>query len=440
MGVHLGAGWQSPAAMPRRWLAGVFAVSAAFAALVAIFSTDSVHQLWGAMAACGYGLAVAAVLGWRKRGADLALGLSFCGGLLLPLGWMAAHALEQPEVWVVARSAVMLIHQGTPYPSAAALATTHNPNAYNPYLPVMTLFGLPRAVIGGGALTDPRLWFGLVFLIVFWFALRQGGARDPGRWAVLVAASPVVAFELAVGGTDVPMVAFLCLGVALLWSRPGQACRPVLAGHALGVAAAMKATAWPAVVVALALLAVRDGKKTAATFMLTTLAVVVACVGPFAGHLKALAKNTIAFPLGLASVTSQASSPLPGHVIASTGHLGHSIVVAALVLAGVAIAVSLVIRPPRTVPQAVMLLAAAMTLMFALGPSSRFGYFIYPATLVIWLLAGVLGRQVPDEPLTPGPGAPPARPRTRQPTSPSPRPAGLCSSPSARSTRVAWAG
>ena len=226
--------------MPRRWLAGLFAVSAIFASFVAIFSSDQVHQLWGAMAACGYGLAVAAVLGWRKRGVDLALGLSFCGALVLPLGWMAAKALEQPEVAVVARSAWTLIHQGSPYAGAASLATTHNPNAYNPYLPVMTLFGLPRAVIGGGALTDPRVWFGLVFLLVFWLALRDGGARHPGRWAILIAASPVIAFELAVGGTDVPMVAFLCLGFALLWGAQGQACRPVLAGLALGVASAMK--------------------------------------------------------------------------------------------------------------------------------------------------------------------------------------------------------
>ena len=63
MGVRLGPGWQSPAAIPRRWLAGLFAVSAIFASLVAIFSSDQVHQLWGAMAACGYGLAVAAVAG-----------------------------------------------------------------------------------------------------------------------------------------------------------------------------------------------------------------------------------------------------------------------------------------------------------------------------------------------------------------------------------------
>ena len=441
MGVDLGAGWHSPAAMPRRWLAGVFAVSAVFAALVAIFSSDSVHQLWGAMAACGYGLAVAAVLGWRKRGADLALGLSFCGALLLPLAWMAAHALEQPEVAVVATSAMSLIHHGSPYASVAALKGTQNPNAYNPYLPLMTLFGLPRAVIGGGALTDPRVWFGVVFLVVFWLALRNGGARHPARWMVLVAASPVIAFELAVGGTDVPMVAFLCLGFALLYSSPGQPCRPVLAGLALGVAAAMKATAWPAVAVAIALLAVRDGKRAVRLFTLTALAVVVACIGPFVvRNPGTLVKNTIEFPLGLASVTSQASSPLPGHVISDTGHLGHALVVAALIVTGLAVAALLVVRPPQTVPRAVALLAATMTLMFALGPSSRFGYFIYPATLSIWLLVVVAGNRSRGQPFTPGPGAPSATPRTKHPTSPAPRPAGLCSSPSARSTRAAWAG
>jgi glycosyl transferase family 87 len=424
MGVRLGAGWQSPAAMPRRWLARLFAVSALFAALVAIFSSDQVHQLWGAMAACGYGLAVAAVLGWRKRGADLALGLSFLGALVLPLGWMAAKALEQPEVAVVARSAWTLVHQGSPYAGAASLATTQNPNAYNPYLPVMALFGLPRAVIGGGALTDPRVWFGLVFILVFWLALRDGGARHPGRWAIGVAASPVIAFELAVGGTDVPMVAFLCLGFALLWGAPGRTCRPVLAGLALGVAATMKATAWPAVAVAVALLAVRDGKRAVRAFILTVVAVMALCIGPFLAHPRSLVDNTIKFPLGLASVNSQASSPLPGHVIAETGPLGHAIVVLALALAGLTIAAWLVVRPPRTVPRAVALLALAMTLMFALGPSTRFGYFIYPATLAFWLLAVVAGRRWQQLPLTSDPCALPARPRTRGPTSPATQPAG----------------
>jgi Glycosyltransferase family 87 len=265
----------------------------------------------------------------------------------------------------------------------------------------------------------------VVFLAVFWLALRDGGARHPGRWAILIAASPVIAFELAVGGTDVPMVAFLCLGFALLYSAPGQPCRPVLAGLALGVAAAMKATAWPAVAVAIALLAVRDGRRAVRSFTLTALAVVVVCVGPFVvRNPRTLVKNTIEFPLGLASVPSQASSPLPGHIIADTGHVGHALVVAALVLAGLAVAASLVIRPPRSVPRAVTLLAAAMTVMFLLGPSSRFGYLIYPATLAIWLAVVMAGRQCQEIPVTPDPDARPARSSTSRPTSPAARPAG----------------
>jgi hypothetical protein len=403
--------------MRRRWLAGIFAVSAVWAILVAVFSTDSVHRTWGVIAAIGYGLALVALVVPRPRAADVSLGLSFVGALLVPLGWLAAKGLEQPEVFVVARSGATLLHQGTPYADAAVLATTQDPNAYNPYLPVMALFGLPRAIfVDGGLLTDPRVWFGVVFLVVFWLALRNGGACDPARWTILVAGCPVIAFELAVGGTDVPMVAFLCLGFAYLWQR-----RPVLAGIALGIGASMKATAWPALVVAVALLAIRDGRRAVRLFALTSLGVVAVCVGPFIfGHPKALLVNTIEFPLGLASVQSAASSPLPGHIIAATWHsAGHTAVVVLLALAGFGVAVSLVVRPPRTVSRAVVLLAGAMTLMFLLAPSTRFGYFIYPATLAIWLAAvraGRAGRDLPDDPANPDPDRPPARLCTRRPT------------------------
>jgi hypothetical protein len=377
--------------MRRRWLAGVFAVSALWAILVAVISNDHVHQLWGEMAAVGYGLALTLVLVLRRaRSTDLALGVSFLGGLLLPLGWLAARGLWQPEVGVVANSGWTLIHQGTPYADPALLAGTMDADAYNPYLPVMSLFGLPRAFFNLGLLTDPRLWFGAVFLLVFWLALREGGARDPGRWAVLAAGSPVIAFELAVGGTDVPMVAFLCLGFAYLWVR-----KPVLAGLALGIGASMKATAWPALLVAIALLWVREGGRTVKRFTLAALGVIAVCLGPFVvGHPKAIVVNTIAFPLGLASVKSAARSPLPGYLIASTWPgFGHAVVVAMLALAGLAVAASLVFRPPRSVPRAVALLAGAMTLMFVLAPSTRVGYFIYPAGLAIWVFASWSGRR-----------------------------------------------
>jgi Glycosyltransferase family 87 len=379
--------------MRRRWLAGIFTVSVIWAVLVAVFSSDHVHQLWGEMAAVGYGLALSVVLAVRhSRTADIALALSFLGGLIAPLGWLAAKGLEQPEVWVVARSGISLLHQGTPYANAGALLGTQDQNAYNPYLPVMALFGLPRAFFDVRFITDPRVWFGAVFLVIFWLALREGGARDPGRWAMLVGASPVIAFELAVGGTDVPMVAFLCLGFAYLWAR-----KPVLAGLALGIGASMKATAWPALLVAAALLAAREGKRTVGIFALTALGMLAICVGPFIPHPRALVENTIMFPLGLASVRSAASSPLPGHIIASAWpHTGHTIVVVLLALAGLAVAGSLVFKPPRSVPRAVMLLAGAMTLMFVLAPSTRFGYFIYPGALAVWLVAAWAGRRAEE--------------------------------------------
>jgi glycosyl transferase family 87 len=383
--------------MRRRWLVGIFAVSAIWAILVVAFTSDHVHQIWGEMAAVGYGLALIVVLALRHtRTVDIALGLAFLGGLIVPLGWLAARGLGQPEVWVVARSGVTLLHHGTPYADPAALAGARDPDSYNPYLPVMALFGLPRAFFDLGLLTDPRVWFGVVFLAIFWLALREGGARDPGRWAVLVGASPVIAFELAVGGTDVPMVAFLCLGFAYLWAR-----NPVLAGFALGIGASMKATAWPALLVAVALLSAREGKRTVGAFTLTAIGVLAVCIGPFvASHPKALVENTIMFPLGLASVQSAARSPLPGYLIASTWpHTGHTIVVVLLALAGLAVAASLVFKPPRSVPRAVILLAGAMTLMFVLAPSTRFGYFIYPAALAIWLLAAWSGRKADEDEL-----------------------------------------
>jgi hypothetical protein len=395
--------------MPRTWLVGGLMVCALFGGGVSLFSSDPLHRLWGLSAACAYALGALAVLAWRSRasvGVDVALAVIICGAILIPLLWMVVTGHGEPEVGVVANSAQTLIKHGTPYKSPKVLATTTNPNLYNPYLPLMAAFGVPQALFGHGLLTDPRVWFGVVFLVVFACALRIAGGRDCVRWALLVTASPIIAFELCVGGTDVPMVAFLCLGFALLWRVQGA--NPITAGLALGVASSMKATAWPALVVAFSLLYVRDGPRAAWRFTAVALAVVAVIVGPFA-ILKpgSLVKNTILFPLGLASVKSQAASPLLGHVLAATGVVGHTIVVVLLIGSGLAIAVSLVIRPPRDVPAATWRLVIGLTAMFVLAPSTRFGYFIYPAALVLWLYVAKAGRAPvapePDEGPSPGP-------------------------------------
>src|SRR6201996_3419997 len=410
--------WSSLATRHRTWIAGAFAVCALFGVGVTLVSTDHLHRMWGLMAACGYGLATGAVLAWRSRGADLPLGLALTGALIVPLSLMAIPGKGQPEVAVIIRSAELLVHHGTPYEAASVLRHTRNPNAYNPYLPAMTFFALLWTVAPHNPLADPRVWFGVAFAGFFALALRVARARDVARWTVFVTATPIIAFELAVGGTDVPIIALICLGFALMWRHP----RPVLAGLAFGGAASMKATAWPAVVVAISLALARDGKRAAAVMTAVSLSVVAVLVGPFAAlQPESLVKNTISFPLGLASVASQAVSPLPGHLIAETGHIGRLGVIAALVLVALAIAASLIFRPPKTVPAAVTRLVVALTVMFVLAPAARFGSFTSRGAILAWLLlclgtqpAGFpAGRRSPPPDPASGPLRRPDRPQTR---------------------------
>ena len=392
--------WPSPARVPQSWLTGLFAASAAYAMLMALVTSHALHRTWGIFAACSYLLAARVVLIFKARGVDSALLISLAGALVLPLGLMAADRLQQPEVRVINKSAALLVRHGTPYLGPAALAAAHSPNIFDPYLPLMTLFGVPRALLGFSVLTDPRIWFGVGFMVIFAAALTVVGARDVVRWTVLVTASPVIAFSLAVGGTDVPVLAFICLGLALLWRTP----HPLLAGLALGISCAMKATAWPVLLVAVVLVLVRDGRRAAWILSGTAVAVFAAIVGPVAvlGP-RALVQNTISFPLGLASIKSQAVSPLPGRLLVETGQAGHLIAVALLALACLGLIASLAIRPPRTVPTATWRIVIGLSLMFVLAPATRFGYFLYPAGLLAWLGISWLGFGGPDAP--PGSGA-----------------------------------
>ena len=412
-----GLGWQSPVTIPRLWLAAGFAACALFAAGMGVFSSDSLHRLWGLFAAIAYVLAAAVVLAWKSsRAVDLALILGVGGALLAPLSLLAEQGRWQPEVGVIARGARLLVQHGSPYESQAVISASHDPNIYNPYLPVMAIFGLPRALLGPGFITDPRIWFTLGFVAVFAAALAVAKARDVLRWTALVTATPVIAFSLAVGGTDVPVLALLCLGLALLWRRP----EPVLAGLVLGVASATKATAWPALIVAATMLLVRDGRHAAVRFLLAAVAAAAAIVGPVAAVWPhALVENTILFPLGLAKVKSQAVSPLPGHVLADTGPAGHTIAVALLCLAGLGVLVSLVIRPPRNVPSATWRLIIGLVLMFVLAPATRFGYFMYPLGLWTWLVVSQLGArraQPAGRPDADTPGGPPPHGGVAQPS------------------------
>jgi hypothetical protein len=54
------------------------------------------------------------------------------------------------------------------------------------------------------------------------------------------------------------------------------------------------------------------------------------------------------------------------------------------------------------VPAATVRLVIGLSAMFVLAPSTRFGYFIYPAAMVLWLLISLAGRKS-AEPAEPAP-------------------------------------
>ncbi|MDR0345666.1 MAG: hypothetical protein LBI49_21655, partial [Nocardiopsaceae bacterium] len=157
-------GWSLPAAFARNWLAATFGGCALFAILLAAITKNDLHRVWGIFGACSYLLAAMAVLAWRRRGPDLGLLIAVMGALVVPLWLMAGHGLRQPEVFVITTSARLFLYRGTPYHPTTMTAAAHSPNVFDPYLPVMSLFGVPRALLGTSPATDPRIWFALAFV------------------------------------------------------------------------------------------------------------------------------------------------------------------------------------------------------------------------------------------------------------------------------------
>jgi hypothetical protein len=382
------------------WYAG-FAV---YAAGVALFSGPGLDHWWGIWAAGGYALAAVAVTAVRRPWGDrLGLAASLAGAVAAPTAWLLAREPLGADVTVVARSGVLLLHHGSPYLPLAALA--HGGwLAYDPYLPVMALFGLPGAL---GVPGDTRPWLlATTFLLLyatFRVTLARGKRPDRGparrREALGLAlfwlAAPFMALPLTMGITDPPIIALTCLALALLargcTAPAGDRARNrgmLAAALVLGVACAMKYTAWPALAVIVVMVASRAGAAGAARFTALALAaaagLIVALAPAALRHPAAILANTVAYPLGLTSADSPAQSPLPGHLLATLGSGGQLAALVLLALASLAVVVSVLIAPPATPAAAARRIALGLTALFTLSPATRFGYFIYPIALYAW--------------------------------------------------------
>jgi hypothetical protein len=364
--------------------------------VIAAILSGGRDKAWAIWAACGYAVTLAML--WRLRRRAAALLASVALALVAPLLWVSAAFPLEDGMFVINRAAALLVHHGSPYLPAGQVTSWLS---YNPYLPVMTLFGLPHAAGLPGLAGNPGIWLALGTLAVLAAAFLTAvqGRRDALLGLAVAAASPVIALNLAVITTDPPVLALMLLSLSLS-VRNGR--RVAAAGAVLGVACALKSTAWLAVPVMAAMFASRDGARTAVRFTAATAGAAAALIVTLApavlfrpGAAAALVRDSVLFPLGLTRDKTPAGSLLPGHLLTGAGSAGHLVSVGLLLAAGLAVAVSLLIRPPRDVPAAARRLAAGLALMFLLGPDVRFGYFIYPLGLIGWLaLTGQPGDRV----------------------------------------------
>ncbi|MET8040807.1 glycosyltransferase family 87 protein [Micromonospora sp. NPDC005215] len=391
---------------------GLYAVSTIFAAITAVTSTLLPHRAWGAVAAVGYLVATLAVITQlllRRHhptarlagpGARWAItGLTWAGTALLPLLWQSIERANgrtdraQEEVLVVEHAGTRLLEHGTPYlgPDAiAALPPGEQLLGYTPYQPGMAIFGLPRA-LADNWWTDSRVWFAVGTVLALTLAVAalratpatalpaQAHRRDAALLRGVQAATvlPICALTLATGGDDLPVLALCLLALAL-----AAADRPGRAGLAVGLAGALKLFAWPVALVLIVWgLTRRGGARVAAGAIGLPVA---ALIPAMLVDRDALTENVLRFPLGHGLVTSPAQSPFPGHLIATALPAGRLVAAALLVAAGVAIAVRLARRPPRTAVATALICGYGLLAAIALMPSTRFGYLLYPMALLTW--------------------------------------------------------
>ncbi|GAB2771040.1 glycosyltransferase 87 family protein [Amycolatopsis magusensis] len=307
--------------------------------------------------------------------------------LTTPWSWSA-----QPEVWVIERSASLLLDTGTPYVDVHALGRLPEVNDYTPYGPVMTVFGLPRALFGDGPFTDARLYFALTAALCAWASLRLlGRPRVPVAAAQLAVVFPLTALTFAVAGPDLAIIGLIVLGTTLAAKD-----HPLAAAAVLALVVSAKLTALPAAVVVAVLITARLGARALGTATLAFAGVCAAVNVPvlLAGP-AAFLEHVVRFPAGLGAVASPATSPFPGYLIASTGETGHVLAIVLLLAAALALSWWLLRRPPVTGSDAMFRIAVGLGTSILLTPATRFGYLVYPVALFGAMLC--FPRETPDE-------------------------------------------
>jgi hypothetical protein len=376
----------------------LYGLSAIFALGLGMASREGAQWQWGYLATGPYALGALVALGcdrlkiertsWVRLGL---LGLVLLGSVAIPLGLEARWRVAQPEVGVIQRAGDNLSKDRNLYPSYDKHGKLINAiqglpayESFFPYFPLMGVFGLPSAETHRGkGLTDPRIAMSLLTLLASGLALGllRASTKKKIRVAQFLLVLPTGALFLSTGGDDMPILALTLLGVVALQRRQNT-----FAGISLGLAAAMKLTAWP--MAAGALLVARDAKGRSAWKRIAAwvTAIVVVTVAPFAIRAPwAFMSNVFAFPLGLTSVASPAASALPGHILTTIwAPAGHILAPVTFLVGGYFVAKYLRRHWPLNLSQLLAILSLVFLTMMCVSSATRIGYVIYPLNFGLW--------------------------------------------------------
>ena len=382
----------------------LYALAAVFSLGIGVQSTANAQWHWGFLAVGPYALAavlaatcVKVSLRYETRVRLGLLVLVVVGAVLIPLA-MEVHwrteqptrGFAQPEVLVIERAASDIVKGGSPYQSYWRDGQLVNRvpripayESFFPYFPLMSVFGLPHAETTSSPLSDARVVMNVMTLATSAAALLllRATRRQKIRVAQFLIALPTGALFLATGGDDMPILALSLLGVMGLQRRSQH-----VAGVSLGLAAAMKLTAWPLALGALLVARDRDSRpawRSVASWLMVIMGVTIlpfAVSSPFA-----FLSNVVAFPLGLAHVASPAASPLPGHLLTDVwSPVGHLLTPLALVLGAYFATRYTRAHWPLNLSQLLAVMAAFSAALICVASATRVGYLVYPLNFALW--------------------------------------------------------
>ncbi len=340
--------------------------------------------------------------GWSRPRVAV-MGIVMCGSTLLPLAlesyWQynpAAYSTTtkhaQPEVLVVDRAGQNMLKGHDPYTVTSAKQVSDHPqvpagqpsyDAFFPYLPAMAIFGMGSGTKLPGPLGNARVMFLLFTIAAVLLALYINGVADDdsvlGLQAMLVL--PSAALPLSTGGDDIPVIALMLLGLVLMKKH-----KLLPAGIVLGMAASLKFTSWPLVMLALLVIYAAFSLKDTLKAVAGAGIIIIPSVVPVAmANIRAFVVNVILYPLGLAGIRSPAASPMPGHILTSTMPSIHHTYSLVIVLAGGVVFLAALKRWfPRNSSSLASFVGWAFVVAVMLAPATRFGYLVYPFDLIIW--------------------------------------------------------